>query len=192
MVVEMAERLEVRELKVLLDFAKELVDELRGRFIFVFSPTDKLNAIGDFGSVSRATVIHVGDLSDKEAIAFLMNSGCGAERSAALYGLIGGHLPHLVSDTVREFCRGTTSRADVEGALLADVRAQLKSVDRVLGMGSACLGLCGVATEVWPTPGVLDELLKKHLVVAALKKGVYVDSQLVRAHVAASCSCNKT
>jgi len=191
LVVEMAERLEVKELKSLLDFAKELNDERRGRFIFVFSPTDKLYSIGDFGSVSRAKVIHVGDLSKTEATAFLTESGCAADRTSALYALIGGHLPHLVTDTVHEYCRGTLTLADVEGELLADIGAQMEAVDRVLGAGSACSGLCGVETKVWPTPEVLDVLLKKHLVVAALKRGVHLGSQLVRAFAIARCSCKQ-
>ena len=192
LVVEMAERLEVKELKSLLDFAKELVDERRGRFIFVFSPTDKLDIIGDFGSVSRAKVIHVGDLSDTEATAFLTESGCAADQTSALYALIGGHLPHLVADTVREYCLCTMSLTDVEGVLLADIGAQVEAVDRILGSGSACIGLCGVAAKVWPKAGVLDALLKNHLVIAALKKGVYVDSQMVRAYVNARCSCGSS
>lgn len=189
-VVELAERLEIRELKSLLNFAKELVDMRRGRFIFVFAPTDKLDTIGDFGAATRATVVHVGELNDEETTAFLKNSGCGADQSAALYGLIGGHLPHLLSYTVHEYCRGTKTRADVEGAFRAKIDAQVDSVNCDLGVGAACRGLCGVATKEWPSPGVLDVLLKKHLVVKSLKKGVYMDSQLVRAYVQASCSCN--
>ena len=191
LVVEMAERLEVEELKSLLDFAKELNDEHLGRFIFVFSPTGKLYTIGDFGSVSRAKVVHVGDLSETEAAAFLTKSGCAADRASALYALIGGHLPHLVTDTVHAYCRGTLTLADVEGELLADIGAQMDDIDRVLGAGSACRGLCGVETKVWPTPEVLDVLLKKHLVVAALRRGVHLGSQLVRAVAIARCSCKQ-
>ena len=191
LVVEMAERLEVKELKSLLDFAKELVDKRRGRFVFVFSPTDKLDTIRRFGSLSRAKVVHVSDLSDTEATAFLKKSGCAADRTPPLYALIGGHLPHLVTDTVRDYCRGTLSLADVQDELFADIGARVKAVDRVLGSGTACSGLCGVLTEFWPKPGVLDILLKEHLVVAALTKGVYVDSQTARAYVDAHCGCSK-
>ena len=191
LVVEMAERLEVKELKTMLDFAKELADKRRGRFIFVFSPTDKLDAIGDFGSLSRATAIHVGDLSDAEATAFLAQTGCAADRALALYALIGGHLPSLIASTTLFYCHGTISLADAEGALFAEIGARAKAVDRVLGAGSACGGLCGVLAETWPNPEVLDLLLKKHLVVAALKKGIFVDSQLVKAYVNIRCGCNK-
>ena len=191
LVVELAERLEVKELKSMLDFAKELADKRRGRFIFVISPTDKLAAIGDFGSVSRAEVIHVGELSDTETTAFLTKSGCAADQSSALYTLIGGHLPHLVTGTVLKYCRGAMTLADVEGVLFAEIAARVGSADRVLGIGSACSGLCGVETKVWPKPAVLDVLVKKHLVVEALKKDVFLDSQLVRAFVNARCECNQ-
>lgn len=191
LVVEMAERLDVRELKALLDFAKELVDKRRGRFVFVFSPTDKLDAIGDFGSVSRATVIHVGNLAHAEAMGFLAGAGCDAGRAAALDVLVGGHLPHLISEAVRGYCRGAWPLADVEGTLLAGLGAQVRAADRALGAGSACRGLCGVAAEAWPSPEVLDVLLRKHLVVAALKRGVVIESRLVRAYVNANCSCSQ-
>lgn len=192
-VVEMAERLEVKELKALLDFAKELVDKRRGRFIFVFSPTDKLDAIVGFGSLSRAEVIHVGDLSKLETAAFLASTGCDAERTSALYGLIGGHLPHLVMRTVRKFCSGATTLSDVEATLFADIVVRVKAADRVLGIGSACNGLCGVATNTWLKPEVLDVLFQGHLVVATLKEleGFYVDSQVVQAFVNARCACSQ-
>jgi hypothetical protein len=188
-VVEMAERLEVKELKFLLDFAKELVDKRRGRFIFVFSPTDKLDAIGDFGSTSRAEVIHVGDLSEGEMVTFLTRSECDEDQAGALYALIGGHLPHLVSRTVSNYCRGAISLTGLESELFAKIGAQVEAVDRILGIGSACNGLCGVLTKVWTKPEVLDVLLKKHLVIAVLQKGIYVDSQIVRAFVNAHCEC---
>lgn len=190
-VVEMAERLEVKELKSLLDFAKELVDKRLGRFIFVFSPTEKLDIIGDFGSVSRAKVIHVGDLNNTETTEFLRMSKCAEDRISPLYSLVGGHLPHLITDTVQEYCRGNMSLAEVQVVLFSDIDAQFKAVDRVLGIGTACEGLCGVLHENWPKPEVINTLLMKHLVVAALKKGVYLDSKLVRLYVNTRCTCVK-
>jgi hypothetical protein len=187
--VEMAERLGVGELKALLDFAKELVDEHRSRFVFVFSPSDKLNVIGKFGSVSRAQIIHVGNLGHVASTEYLAGAGCDAGRAAALDALVGGHLPHLVSHAVREYCRGALPLADVADTLLADVGAQVEAADMELGTGSTCSGLCGVVVKVWPSPEVRDMLLKSHLVVAALKRGVLIESRLVRAWVNASCVC---
>lgn len=189
LVVEMAERLHVDELKALLDVAKELVDERRGRFILVFSPTDKFDAIGDFGSVSRAKVVHVGDLSDVEATQYLERVGCSAGRAAALYALVGGHLPHLVSDSVAEYCAEAASLAEVEGEVAAEIDAQVTALDRVRGGKPACRALCGVLAQEWPEPDVLSLLLRKHLVVAALKGGVHVESRAVRAYAASRCSC---
>lgn len=189
LVVEMAERLEVKELKSMLDFAKELADKRRGRFIFVFSPTENLDDIRRFGSLSRAKVVHVGDLSDSEATSFLAQVGCSPERASALYALVGGHLPHLVTDTAREYCRGTLALSDVNGVLFADIDAQVEAVDRVLGTGSTCRGLCGVQTKDWPKPGVLDMLLREHLVMAALRKGIFLDSKLVISFADARCHC---
>jgi hypothetical protein len=191
LVVEMAERLSVRELKALLDFAKDLVDKRRGRFVFVFSPTDKLGAIGKFGSVSRAQIIHVGNLGHVESMDFLARTGCNAGRAAALDALVGGHFPHLVSHAVRDFCRGALPLAEVEGGFLADIGARVEAVDVELGSGSTCSGLCGVVAKAWPSPEVRDLLVKSHLVVAALKGGIFVESRLVRAWINASCVCKK-
>jgi hypothetical protein len=189
-VVEMAERLEVAELKALLDVAKELADKRRGRFVFVFSPSDKLDAIRSFGSLSRAEVVHVGDLSEAEAQQFLAKMGCALDQASALFSLIGGHLPHLAMRASRLFCGGKASISDVESELIADMDDQVEAVDRSLGVGSACGGLCGVMAKAWPAPGVLGALIREHLVVAALKKGVYVDSLAARAFVALRCACS--
>ena len=118
-----------------------------------------------------------------------MAVGCSAERAAALFGLIGGHLPHLVTRTIRDVCRDIISTTDATGELLAGIGTQVDAIDHMLGVGSGCGGLCGVATRAWPTPGVLDVLLKERLVVASLRKGVHVESQLVQTYVKANCSC---
>jgi len=190
-VVEMAERLNVGELKALLDLAKVLVDKSRGRFVFVFSPTHKFRAIRSFGSLSRATVIHVGDLSESEALSFLARSGCDEALAHALYALVGGHLPHLSSAGIKGACLGTVSASDAVSRLREGIDEQLKAVDDALGgaAGAACAGLCGVATKVRPTPAVLEALVTEHLVVATLRKGVLVESRLVLAHANATCSC---
>ena len=190
MVVEEAEVLAVAELRALLRVAKVVVDRRRGRFVFLFSPTEKLDAIGDFGSLSRAKVIHVGDLSEREALEFIMGSGCDPAGAAALFALVGGHLPHLLlTDSVRDYCLGTLALPEVEAALVSDIDAQVEDVDRLLGAGSACAGLCGVLARTWPKPDVLGALLRKHLIVAVLKKGVRVESRLVGAFAAAKCGC---
>ena len=73
--------------------------------------------------------------------------------------------------------------------LFADIEAQVEAVDRVLGTGSACRGLCGVQTKAWAKPDVLDVLLKEHLVVAALRKGIFLDSKVVISFADARCHC---
>jgi hypothetical protein len=188
LVVEMAERLEVPELKSLLDFAKELVDKRRGRFIFVFSPTDKLDAIRSFGSLSRAKAVHVGDLSQTEATEFATGSGCNNDKAASVYALAGGHLPHLVSDMVLDYCRGLAALSEVEAALIADIGAKAEAVDRQLGACSACAGLGGVAEKAWPAPELLAALVREHLVVAALRSGYYIGSQAARTYAATRCA----
>lgn len=190
-VVEMAERLEVKELKLLLDFAKVLVDKRHGRFVFVFSPTDKLESIRSFGSLSRAKVVHVGDLNQAEAASFLASSGCTVDQSLALYALVGGHLPYLVSDSVRDYCRSRITLPDVEGVLFAGIGGQLQAVNRAFGSRAACTALCGVFFEDWPKPVVLEMLLKEHLIVAALTRGVSIESQAIRSYVHAKCTCRQ-
>ena len=200
-VVEMAERLEVKELKALFDLAKEIVDKRRGRFIFVFSPSDKLHDILDFGSVSRARVVHVGDLTADEAKEVLAGSGCDSDRALELFALVGGHLPDLVSDHVGDFCRGYGSLPGVEAALTAAVNVKLTRVDEAFGSGAACAGLCStVANDV---PSILDNserkrrleiifaLVQKHLVVASLTLGRHIDSKFLRTFISEQCSCTK-
>jgi len=189
LVVEMAERLEIKELKTLLDFAKVLVDKGCGRFVFVFSPTDKLDTIGDFGSVSRAEVVHIGDFSETETTTFLVSLGCDADQAIELYNLIGGHLPYLMQRIIRDYCHSLLPLPKIEAMLLEKIGSQVEAVDRVLGIGSACSGLCGVQTNVWPKREVIDSLLTKHLIVAALNKGIFIESQMIRSFMKLHCSC---
>ena len=191
LVVEMAGRLRVRELQELLDFAKDLADWHLGCFVFVFSPSDTHDTIGFFGSVSPATIIHVGNLSPAESMAFLAGADCDAGRAAALDAIVGGYLPHLILDAVRDYCRGALALADVEGTLLPDIGAEVRALDKAFGSGYTCSGLCGVVAKARPSPKVLDVLLQKHLIVAAMKRGVFVESRLVRAWINASCSCRE-
>jgi hypothetical protein len=185
----MAERLEIKELKTLLDFAKVLVDKGCGRFVFVFSPTDKLDTIGDFGSVSRAEVVHIGDFSETETTTFLVSLGCDADQAIELYNLIGGHLPYLMQRIIRDYCHSLLPLPKIEAMLLEKIGSQVEAVDRVLGIGSACSGLCGVQTNVWPKREVIDSLLTKHLIVAALNKGIFIESQMIRSFMKLHCSC---
>lgn len=192
LVVEMAERLETKELKSLLDVAKELVDKRRGRFVFVFSPTDKFAALRRFGSLSRAEVVHVGELSRAETAAFLTLSGCDADRAESLYALTGGHLPHLDSLRVFDYCRGATALSDVKGELFADIGGQLEAIDGALGDGEACGGLCSVMYKSLPSPAVLNALVQDHIVVASLRRGNFVESSALRAYATERCSCPVT
>ena len=213
LVVEMAERLDAAELKSLLDFAKELADERRGRFVIVVSPTGKLEAVRRFGSFSRAKVVHVGSLGEAEALAFLGLVGCGPERASALFALIGGHLPHLLSGAARDYCLGATTLPELEAELSAGLSAQLNAVDdalegalsasqsgivlfedidaRLRSRWTACAGLCSVLSSSAPRPAadVIGRLASEHLVVASLERGKYVGSKLARAVAAARCQC---
>jgi len=210
-VVELAERLDVVELKTLLDFAKELADKRRGRFVFVFSPSSKLGTIRSFGSFSRAKVVHVGSLGEAEAVAFLGLVGCSAGQAAALNALVGGHLPHLISDTALNYCRGKASLPAVEADLTAGIGALLETIDDALEVAlsaqsgklfedvdkrlrsrwTACAGLCSVLSKSAPRPAaeVIAMLISEHLVVPSLERGKYIDSKLARSFVAAHCRC---
>ena len=192
-VVEMAERLAVAELKALLDLAKEVVDKRSGRFVFVFSPNDAnvLDAIRSFGSLSRAQVVHVGRLGAAEAARLLAGLGCNELRAAAFVALVGGHMPHLIGTSARHYCGGAQlSLRDAEAELLAGLAAQVKVLDRVHGPGSSCAGLCGVASEIWPPPSLLDALLRAHLAIASLQLDIIIESRLVQSFMALRCNCD--
>jgi hypothetical protein len=190
-VVEMAERLAVAEIKALLDLAKEVVDKRSGRFVFVFSPNaGAFDAIRSFGSLSRAKVVHVGSLDAAEAAKLLTGLGCNEDRAASFAALVGGHLPHLICDSALHYCGGAQlSLRDAEAELLAGVAAQVKVLDRVHGPGAACAGLCGVASEKWPPPSLLDALLRAHLVIASLQLDVIIESRLVQSFMTLRCNC---
>jgi hypothetical protein len=63
MVVESVGEFPTAPLVPLLKLAKRLADAKRGLFIFVFSPSNKLGAIGGLSALPRAAVLNVGDLS---------------------------------------------------------------------------------------------------------------------------------
>lgn len=190
-VVEMAERLAVAELKSLLDLAKEVVDKRSGRFVFVFSPNaGAFDAIRSFGSLSRAQVVHVGSLDAAEAARLLAGLGCNELRAAAFVSLVGGHLPHLIGNSARHYCGGAQlSLRDAEAELLAGLAAQVKALDRVHGPGATCASLCGVTSEIWPPPNLLDALLRAHLAIASLQLDIIVESRLVQRFMALRCNC---
>ena len=142
--MEGAEHLQVKDLKSLIDFAVHLADHSRGRFFFVYTPTDGLYEIDSFGSLAPAEVIHVGDLNETEAAAFIAGLGCNTDQASALYALVSGHLPHLVKSAVEDYCAGSAALADVEDELLRDIEYQFWVVDLVQGVGSACAGLGNV------------------------------------------------
>jgi hypothetical protein len=100
LVIERAEQLPVHELKHLLDFARELADGKLGRFVFVFSPSDRLSAISGFGAISRAEVIPVLDFTHAETVQYLSHlSLCGStDRAAIVYSLVVGHRASLVGE----------------------------------------------------------------------------------------------
>jgi hypothetical protein len=107
--------------------AKELADHKLGRFILVFSPSDKLGAIA--GKLSRATVVSVGDLTEPQAIDFLRQKGCSAQHAASVHALIDGHLPFLVQESVHAFCLGEITFSNLTEHFKFLVRSAFKHVD---------------------------------------------------------------
>ena len=193
LVVERAELLPLEELKRLLNFAKEMRDAGLGRFIFVFSPSDKLAAVSTFGSMSRARIVQVLDLSHGEAVALLAQY-CSPDRTAQVLGLLGGHLPHLVEDVVTDFCAGSLSANALEGFFTALMDAKLKQVELQLECrGCACAALCAVVNSAWTgsaIAGARPLLLAQHITRSSLQHGQHtIDAPFVLGYIEKRCSC---
>ena len=196
LVVERAELLALEELKRLVDFAKELRDAGLGRFIFVFSPSDKLAAVPAFGAMSRARVIPVLDLSRSETLELLGHT-CAPQRAAAVYSLLGGHLPHLMDAAVPLFCAGELDEGGMAEAFSAQVRSRLESVEWQIGcrVGTcACQAACAVLEKDWSSSLLAagrQLLLAEHLIRASLQSRVHViDAPFVRSYLQLHCKCS--
>jgi len=106
-------------LPAVLKLAKRLADAQLGRFIFVFSPFNKLGAVVGLGALSRATIFTVGDLSREATLTYLTARGCPKERAIAMYGVIGGHLTTFVDNkAVNLFCGGAIDQDELQARLM--------------------------------------------------------------------------
>ena len=193
LVVERAELLPLEELKRLLNFAKEMRDAGLGRFILVFSPSDKLAAVSAYGSMSRARVVQVLDLSPGEAAAFLAQF-CPPDRTAQVLGLLGGHLPHLMEDVVADYCAGSLGANALEGFFAALVDAKLTEVEWQLGCsGCACAAICAVVNRTWTSSALAAArplLLAQHIARSSLLHGRHtIDAPFVLGYIEQRCSC---
>ena len=196
LVVERAELLALEELKRLVDFAKELRDAGLGRFIFVFSPSEKLAAVSAFGAMSRARVIPVLDLSRTETLALLEHK-CAPVRAATVYSLLGGHLPHLMNAAVHLFCAGKLDEGGMTEAFSGEVRNRFKSVEWQLGCRvdtCTCKVGCAVLREDWSSSLLVAArklLLAEHLIRASLlPRGHVIDAPFVRSYLELHCKCS--
>ena len=176
--------------------AKELADASGGRFVFVFSPSAKLNAIAESSDLTRATVISVGDLTESQAIDFLHQMGCNNSSAAEVHELVDGHLPFLLQEPVRSYCRGTLSLDNLAGHFTALVSQGFKFVDKALDCrrGCACKAACAIRREEWDYEGLkraIPLLLNTKLMRSSLAvRSEVVDSRFVQCYMERVCSCN--
>jgi hypothetical protein len=197
-IVEMAERLSLFDLRTLIDLAKVLADKRRGRFVFVFSPSSKLAEITGFGSMSRASIVSVGDLTETQALDFLRQLNCNERDAKSVHLLIDGHLPYLVDSAVSSFCHSKLSLDGLKAYFTALVRSIFKHADVELNCknGCACKAACAIRDEEWDHTGLTSActlLLKEKLVRASLKEKIYkIDSRFVLCYLERECACNNT
>lgn len=175
--------------------ATELADRSLGRFIFVFSPSDKLTAIS--GKLSRATVVSVGGLTEHQALDYLHQIGCNASHAAAVHELVDGHLPYLIKEPVRAFCLGETSLFELESHFTSEVRSILYKIDTDLNCGEedgcTCKAACAVRNHVKfldPWKLAVPQLVNTHLVRASLMNGLTIDSRFVLCFIERHCACS--
>ena len=173
-----------------------MADHKLGRFIFVFSPSDKLDAIS--GKLSRATVVSVGDLTERQALDFLQLTGCDADRAAVVHALVDGHLPFLMQEPVGSFCRGEIGLDILKTHFVTLVRAIFEHVDQVLDCGRedcACKAACAIRdkSRLSDLTRAIPLLLKEHILRASLKEKILtIDSRFVLCYLARECACNST
>jgi hypothetical protein len=212
LVIERAERLPITELKSLVDFAKELADGRLGRFIFVFSPSDKLAAISGYGAISRAKIIPVLDFTFSETMQYLSHfSYCASsEQASSVYNLIGGYLPHLLEDVVQQFCSGSIDIVGLDKYFHDIVASKFDSMDLQLGCNAGectCNVSCAVLKKRFRDPLFIKArdtavlslssdsqprsiLLSEHLFRASLQSRVYViDSTYILKYIEQQCLC---
>lgn len=192
LVVESAERLPAVELQSLLKLAKELTDKQLGRFIFVFAPSDKLHDVRGQSSMSRATVVDVGELSEAATVDYLASKGCPRERAAVLFNVVGGQLLRLVDNQLAsDFCAGAITSHQVERSLFADVEALVRSLGWEVGTDRVCTALRKLVVGGNPDPELLPVcrlLVKANLARTSLKrKGIVVDDKVVKDYALRSC-----
>lgn len=210
MVIESVENLAPPIIVELLKIAKELADSELGRFVFVFSPSDKLAALSGEGSLTRATIMNVGDLSREATQAYLTSKGCPLDRATAVYELTRGHLPVLVDGlAVNSFCKGKLTKDELEAAFLEQVAESAVAVDFALtdvavaagrttssqlcaALQCSCAALQSVL-HARAEDAILVQaksfLLQHHLARASLEhKRLVVDSALVRRFIERKCT----
>ena len=198
LVVERAELLAPGELARLLLFASDLRYAGLGRFVFVLSPSDEpdsLAAVRGTRGLSSAKVVTVQDLSRNETLEFLGQRACAPERAAAVHGLLGGHLPHLLDEAVPLFCAGALDAGGLAEAFTAEVRGRLNAVEGQMGCrGCACQAACTVLSGDWGSSllaAARQQLLVQRLTRAPLRSWVHViDAPFVRSYLQLHCNCS--
>lgn len=155
-VVEKAEFLDVEHTLVsIMDVAKEMIDRGTAKFVFVFAPTDKMDKIRHFGSLSRAKIFPVEDMTYAETREFLLLRGCPVERINVTYNLLDGHLSHFagldVMDPVSQLCRGDISVVEFEREMLLTVQESVRASVRGT-QADACQVLCAIVDDEYSEP----------------------------------------
>lgn len=197
LVVEMAEKLSVSHLELLFEFAKELADDNLGRFIFVFSPTEKLAVLSGF-SLSRASIVSMSSLTRAQALEFLNKTGCTPTDAETVHQMLDGQLSYLLRPPVSEFCGGKLSLDGLVKHFTGLVHAAFEHVNELLDCksGCACQAACAIRDKEWDFVGLArarSELRKKHLVTASVVDEFHkFDSRFILCYLERWCSCNNT
>lgn len=195
-VIDGAGKLDKNVLKIMMDMAKTLADDDIAHFVFVFSPSSIVREAAAFGAMSRARVVSVGDLSEKDTVDFLTKSSacnCSEERALRVFRLAGGRFLYLLSDGVKQFCQKYIGEAAFETAMLDSVATDVGSVQGALmkPSGFGCQQL--LAIRRLPQGVAVDEkvklaLFKEHLIRYPIsKKLYYLSSTLVKTFVDRRC-----
>jgi hypothetical protein len=194
--LKMVELLDLDTLKNLINMAKELADRRAAYFVFVFSPSDKLQAISTFGSFSRAKIVYVGDMTQAETFNFLAAKKCDEPRMHNVFGMIGGNLPHLMLQEVESYCVGDVDDAGFAAAMMRRIQSQAKLAAKALFPGDRTRGmklLCDLLCDLGGAHPDQEAILRRHKLIRMTlqDQDPILAPRLAQIFVEEACSCQR-
>lgn len=148
----------------------------------------------------QCSPVHSVDFSHDKALQFLAMTGCDATRSNVVFGLLGGHLSHLMFERVSLYCSGEIDAAALADRLTQRVDAMFDAVDGLLecrpAAQCACSAICAVIRKEWdsfflasPGKGLLALMGETLINWSSLRRTYVVGAPFHQSYVQHRCGC---